>query len=144
MPWLGVAVVGIALDRLPTPAATEIAIPAVTPAPVASAAIVTAVAAITTAVGATVEVEGITLGVPSGSFAADMRPGPIIPSKAGPGIVWNKRAYPRGSQPGQALSVGTSWYTNFAAPTVATAARRRQRDVFGLLWAETPGSGIFC
>ena len=125
MPWLGVAVVGIALDRLPTPAPTEIAIPAVTPAPVASAAIVTAVAAITTAVGATVEVEGITLG---GSIREvlplDMRPGPIIPSKAGPGIVWNKRAYPRGSQPGQALSVGTSWYTNFAAPTVATAARR--------------------
>jgi hypothetical protein len=86
MPWLGVAVVGIALDRLPTPAVVGIRIPAVTPAPVA--AIVTAVVAIITAVPIvtavvaiiTAAVERITLG---GSIrevsSLDMRPGPIIP-----------------------------------------------------------------
>ena len=92
MPWLGVAVVGIALDRLPTPAATEIAIPAVTPAPVATAAIVTVAAIITVAVAI------ITAVAPTGAIimvavqvimlgdsirevlSLDMRPGPIIPS----------------------------------------------------------------
>jgi hypothetical protein len=87
-----VAVVGIALDRLPSPAVTAIVIPAVTPAPVASAAIVTVAAAIVTAAdiitGVTTvaaiimaAVEGITL---AGSIqevsSLDMRPGPIIPS----------------------------------------------------------------
>jgi len=73
-----VAVVGIALDRLPTPAAVAIPIPAVTPAPVA--VIITAVVAIVMAVAIiTVAVERIMLG---GSIrevsSLDMRPGPIL------------------------------------------------------------------
>jgi hypothetical protein len=84
-----VAVVGIALDQLPTPAVMEIAIPAVTPAPVASAGIVTAVAIITVAAMVTVAAAIITAvaveGIMLGGFirevlSLDMRPGPIIPS----------------------------------------------------------------
>jgi hypothetical protein len=96
-----VAVVGIARDRLPTPAVVGIRIPAVTPAPVASAAIGTVAAGIvmaadiitgvtTVAAITTVAVEGITLG---GSIrevlSLDMRPGPIVPSNISSRAVWD-------------------------------------------------------
>ncbi|HKC01263.1 MAG TPA: hypothetical protein VKD23_20935 [Terriglobales bacterium] len=78
-------VVGIALDRLPTPAVVGIRIPAVTPAPVA--AIITVAAAIITVVAATVAaiitaaVEGITLGDSIRDvLPLDMLPESIVPN----------------------------------------------------------------
>jgi hypothetical protein len=80
MPWLGAAVVGIALDRLPTPVVMGILIPGVTLAPAASA-----VGAIVT--GATVMAATITgvERITAGGFVQEvsspgMRPESIIPS----------------------------------------------------------------
>src|SRR3979411_1994252 len=74
------------LDRRPTPGGVGIRIPAVTPAPVASAAIgtvgadiitgVTTVAAITTGAGGGMSRGGSIREV----LSLDMRPGPIVPS----------------------------------------------------------------